>query len=696
MHPPAPHTGVMRALRAVIVAATLVLAGLAGLVASQPARASGASPYLPLNLSPEIERKVEQVLILAGAPVMTRPVPVARVLAALPAACERDEVLCTQVRHYLDRYFRTATVTHASVEVAAANHSRAALPNAHGERVDAPVDASAVASYRPFEHLLLSAGAVAYGGTDARFDPDGTLLSFGNEYMQLDAGYRDQWLSPSTDSSMLISTQAPAMPSVTLSNQKLIGRAGFEYQVFVAQMSRSARITWNGGYTTGHPRLAGLHLGITPVAGWAIAGNALYQYGGGARPSSFGGLFGSLFRRTTLANNSNSATDSRFANRDISITSSYTFPGKTPLETYVEYAGRDSFHGELYRFHETALTAGVHIPELFGRFDLTLEASEWQNGWYTDYVWQDGMTVDGDVIGHWGASWRNFDNAAGAHSAMAQLGFTLRSGDLVNLRYRMLDNAGYANANYSLAQMLSLEYAQPRDGYTRGLTLDAGRDEFGAGFVRLAAFVRLDGGDQGMDEDASAYDASDANGGEGDQGTTADDPGVRAPRGLERFVDLGASGGKLGLDLGGFSAASEAAVPRYRSVASPHLGVGLRRAVSAHTDLGVRVELDDFDGLMVALRILDLRYRVGEHFALGAFGGFARYSGPTPAQGYYGGFGLQWRGVMGHWDLSLDDRFFNALQRDKVLPSDQAAASNGDPVEWYLMQAPSLYLSHAF
>ncbi|MGH8142652.1 MAG: capsule assembly Wzi family protein, partial [Steroidobacteraceae bacterium] len=350
--------GAKRALRTAVTAGTLVLAGLAGLAASTDAHASGASPYLPLNLSPEIERKVEQVLILAGAPVMTRPVPVARVLAALPAACERDRVLCTQVRHYLDRYFHTVALTHASVEVAAASRSGTALPDAHGERPDAPVDASAVASYRPFDHLLLSVGGVAYGGTDGRFNPDGTMLSLGDEYLQLDAGYRDQWLSPSTDSSMLISTEAPTMPSVTLSNQKLIGPAGFEYQLFVASMSHTDLITWNGGYTSGNPRLAGVHLGIEPAAGWALSGNALYQYGGGARPASLGGLFDFLFTHTTIGSCSStstncSSTDSRFANREISITSSYTFPGSTPLETYVEYAGRDSLHGELYRFRET-------------------------------------------------------------------------------------------------------------------------------------------------------------------------------------------------------------------------------------------------------------------------------------------------------------------------------------------------------
>jgi hypothetical protein len=38
------------------------------------AAARGVSPYLPLNLAPEMERQIERVLILAGKPVMSRPI----------------------------------------------------------------------------------------------------------------------------------------------------------------------------------------------------------------------------------------------------------------------------------------------------------------------------------------------------------------------------------------------------------------------------------------------------------------------------------------------------------------------------------------------------------------------------------------------------------------------------------------------
>jgi Capsule assembly protein Wzi len=669
----------------------LVLA--AGFGASGSAQASGASPYLPLNLSPEIERKIERVLILGGQPILTRPVAVDRVMRALPKARRLDRPLCAEVERYLDRYFRSAGVTHASVEAALAKHSTTTLPNERGERADSPWEASASAFYRPSDYLLLTAAGVGYGGTDSRFNPAGSMLSLGNEYLQLDLGYRDHWLSPLSDSSMLISTEAPTLPSITLSNARPVTGLGLQYEFFLARMGYTNQIVWHDGLTAGYPRLAGAHLGIEPVDGWAISGNGTWQFGGGARPGSISEFFSSLFSRTVLPVSVGATnTDSRFSNRQLSITSAYTFPAPQPFVAYVEYGARDTLHGNRLRFHETGLSAGVHFPQFFKHFDLTLEASEWQNFWYTDYVWLEGMTVNGYVTGEWGGDWRNTGDAIGAQTAMAQLGWALQSGDEISLRYRTLQNQqssvfGAVPVDYRRASMLTAEYSQPRNSYTRGLTLDVGQDVYGKSFARLAAFARFDGGNQ--DRAASEVYTDDA-----EQASDAQDvQDAAAASRLERFVDVGVSGGRLGLDLGGFSAAQEAAPIQYRSVISPHLGIGVRRAVTQNGDLGVRAEFDDFRGAMVALRILDYRYRIDRHFAIGAFFGYARYAAPTPAQGYYEGAGLQWRDIWPHWDLSLDARIFDHVQRDKLRSTDP---QNGDPVEWYAMQAPTLYLSRRF
>src|SRR5580693_3004228 len=82
------------------------------------AHAKGVTPYLPLNLDPEIERQIERVLVLGDKPVMSRPIPAARVLDALPKACKVDAVLCENVRKYLKRYMRGAGLEFGSVGAA--------------------------------------------------------------------------------------------------------------------------------------------------------------------------------------------------------------------------------------------------------------------------------------------------------------------------------------------------------------------------------------------------------------------------------------------------------------------------------------------------------------------------------------------------------------------------------------------------
>ena len=96
------------------------------------AHARGVSPYLPLQQSPEIERKIERLLILADQPLLTRPITAAAVFDALPKACERDAALCDEVKRYLSGFMRTAGISHASLAAGAGSGGDVALPNRHG------------------------------------------------------------------------------------------------------------------------------------------------------------------------------------------------------------------------------------------------------------------------------------------------------------------------------------------------------------------------------------------------------------------------------------------------------------------------------------------------------------------------------------------------------------------------------------
>src|SRR6185295_3618568 len=118
--------------------ATWLILGLtlASSICGASAHARGVSPYLPLHQSPEFERKIERLLILADRPILTRPIAAATVLDALPKACERDAQLCEEVREYLAGFMRSAGISYLSASIGGGSGADTPLPNRHGMSSD--------------------------------------------------------------------------------------------------------------------------------------------------------------------------------------------------------------------------------------------------------------------------------------------------------------------------------------------------------------------------------------------------------------------------------------------------------------------------------------------------------------------------------------------------------------------------------
>ena len=460
------------------------------LAAHCAASARGVSPWLPLQLSPEIERQIERVLLYADEPVLKRPIAAATVLDALPAACERDAALCAQVRSYIASYTRPSGISHASIEVAATNGTAAPLPNRRGMPSDSSYQLSGQYYWQPGDRLIVSAGIVT--NDDDTFAA-GSLVSVGFEYFQIDAGFRDHWFSPMSDSSMLVGTQAQTMPSLTISNYTPLSRWKLRYELFLAEMSHSDRILFSDGFTSGNPRLAGMHLSLQPLPGFSIGINRVMQFGGGARGgTSMRDVFDAFFNPSSADNTGTGGNrDAEFGNQAASITASYTMPTQLPFTVYFEYAGEDTSTNKNTRLGNSALSAGAHFLDLPGGFELTVEFSEWQNAWYVHSIYQDGLVNDGNVIGHWGADYRNVGDEVGARSFMAQLGWQPRFGGWLETTWRSVDNEDYSAVPYERANMFSVEYSRRWRDFSFGVDLTAGQDSFGESFSRMGTFVRF-------------------------------------------------------------------------------------------------------------------------------------------------------------------------------------------------------------
>lgn len=644
--------------------------GLISLVVSSAVLARGVSPYLPLNLAPSIERKIEQVLILADKSVVRRPIPAAVVLDALPKACMRDVALCAEVRAYLSRYMHDAGVTSMQVEAAATTgDSELPIQNSHGMPADSPWEVSGQAFLQTSDYWLFNAGVVAYQG---RATPTGTAISAGFDFAQLDIGYRDHWLSPMRDSSMLISTEAPTMPSITLSNYVPITSLGFNYELFIAEMSKSDQIVFEDGYTSGRPRLAGTQLGIEPISGYTFAAARTFQFGGGARNNnSPSALFNAFIDPTHYDQTDRLGNKAEFGNQMASIASSMVVPAKIPFAFRLEYAGEDT-GAESYLIARTDLTLGLDFPILWRNFDAGFEVSEWQDTWYTHHLYLDGYRNHGDVLGHWFGDNRIAQDAPWGRTRMLRFGWRRESGDYLQATYRNLEyyfsNGGYA---YHPMNEIGLRYSTIRKAHAIDLELSVGRDVFGENYSRLSAsldFVR----------------AKEFSVGDYDQATTDESSEI------DLFVDVGAARsravGNIGVDV---------PATYYADQIEPHIGVGVRRRVSEHNDLGMRVEFDRAIGRsLFSVRAIDYRHRFNRKLALTGFLGVSRYQEELPMYGFYWGAGFELTNVLPHWDVGLIRRASEKVMRAKVLSTDQSVSAN--PNLYYQLTGIQAYLSYRF
>jgi hypothetical protein len=640
--------------------------------AAMSARAGGVSAYLPLNLEPETERQIERILILADEPVLKRPFAVALVQLALPKACERDKALCIKVKKYLERYSRDYAVTHASATGSKSSGADVVLPNQHGDTSHSDWEISAQGFVQPSDYFLASAGLIAYSG---RTVPTGSLLSVGFSGAQLDIGYRDHWFSPATDSTFLIGTEAPTMPSVTLSNYEPLTRFGFQYELFLAQMSRTDRIAYQGQGTSalssGNPKLFGAQFSIEPFSGWSFGVNRQLQYGGGGLPDTAHFLLSDFFNPA--------GKNQTLGKQQASYISRFIFPAKTPFAVYSQYAGQNTLDGGSYLLGEVGLTVGIDFPKLWHYFDLTFEASEWQNGWYANNgVFLDGMTQYRLATGQWDADQRVFNDGVGGRSEMLRIGWEPPFGGYLEERVRYLVNQIYGEYPYRHYVDATVRYSRPWNDLTVGGEVLAGRDVFGQSFERLSAFIRYGGERHTRD-----YDSSDD-----DSAADADDKADGEPAG-ELFVDAGASASKVRIDL-------EKGIPITTSnvMVEPHVAVGARRAVNEKNDWGVRLELDEVNGhSLIGARVIDYRHRYGDTFALSMYAGVDRYNLATPAYSLYGGIGPQWRNILPKWDVGVDFRYAQNIARNHVLPTDVQGVR---PDSFYKIESVLAYLSRRF
>lgn len=407
-----------------------------------PVLAQGISPYLPLQLSQEIESQVAQLLINAGEPQLSRPVRAATIKRALSRGCTPDPALCARVRSYLNRYMSDYGLSHAAAKVRYSDAADEVLANQRGERSDSSYSASLGAYWQPHAYLLVNGGALAYEG---ELQPEGSYVSLGAAAVRLDVGYRPHWLSPLVDSALLLGTQAPTMPSISLSNDLPLTRWGLGYELVVGQLESSTAVSQ---LALEDARLAAMQLQARPLPRLGLSYSALSFYD--AVPVGDG----------LWAQPEQQAVAGQWLGTDA-----------LPLALSLEWGRQQALAG-----NPDAQSMGVALQWPNALLGWTLDAgySQWQRGWAQT---AEILAHEGQPLGLWPLTMA--DDAG--HSTLLGAERLLAGGSLLRLEARVTDadehSAGWQlGARYSRGLRYCLAgveaaWRQPSAGADGGASL---------------------------------------------------------------------------------------------------------------------------------------------------------------------------------------------------------------------------------
>ena len=473
---------------------------LIGLMFSSQVLASGVSPYLPLKQNPQLEQLVEKLLVVGdNAHMMSKPYKTTEVLRVLKSIEHSYPSLYQKLFNELALYKQTDAMTYAKATVAYGNESKS-IPNQRGQKVDTYLKLEAGGFANFGKYFGVSVAGIA---NEDNLLPTQSFVYFGNEYAQVDIGYREHWYSPLNDSAMILSTNAKTLPSISISNVKPITDFDIRYDLFYMKMKTDPAIKSGkelGLKVPGKPHLAGVHLSFAPFDGLTLGANRLLQFGGGDRSVDLKD-FAEAFFLPGNNDNVNGEELSEFGpNYEVGDQlASVSFDYKAtwfelPFSFYGDIGFEDTLGGGK---KNNAFNFGLYFPYLSENHSLRLENSRWQEGWYIAHLYSLGNTIDGQVLGHWAGNERGISHKPAAESQSVNWIWQYSSTQNIDTTFRRIENGLEQGGNgagripdepYTIGFELETRYTQQLQSGYWGIELYTGKTVFDDDFFRIGAF----------------------------------------------------------------------------------------------------------------------------------------------------------------------------------------------------------------
>ena len=449
-------------------------------------QAKGVSPYLPMNLAPEVELQIEKLMAMTGDTPLIKPYKAIELQNRLEKIKDYHPLLYRRLSAYLQRYTQEIANTHRALNLATGNENRRALENNRGVKHNAKIEVSATGHVFLNPYLYVSAGA--------NYSDDGgkaltnTHISFGTDYVQMDVGYRDHWFSPFHDSAMLFSTQAENTPSITFSNAAGLTDYNIRYEVFYMQMDEDVPVVASGEVSNGEPEITGLHISLSPLEALSVGFSRTYYYGGGQRDDGLGiGLQG-LLSPSSLEDNQSDNLEQGYGQTAISAKWNYGI--EVPVSLYAEFARFDSDNINGRDDSGNAISLGVYLPVLFENMSLRYEVTNRDEGWYGSSFYNNDIRHKQHIPGHWGADELRIGMTPGATSHHMLFDWELVDDQLFALILRQQSFDDMPGQDFENAVQIKARYSFVTQYGFIGIEGTYGKDAFGDNYNRINAFYR--------------------------------------------------------------------------------------------------------------------------------------------------------------------------------------------------------------
>jgi len=455
---------------------------------STQANADGVSPYLPLKTDPLIELEIERLATISQMPILTKPYHIVTLANYLKKIEDSHPQLFHRITSYIKRYKQKSAITHLSTTLAISDNQSSTLANNRGIKMD-DLSQSSVFGFHQFnKYVIANLGGTIVNGNN--IISTNSYLSFGYEYLQIDLGYREHWLSPMQESASLLSTNAEPALSITMSNVKPITSWNAKYEFSLGQLEEMEGIHFNDSTTSGKPLIMSMHLSIQPLNWWTIGANRTFQFGGGARSTGLSDIWQAIIDPVNSDNCGSGETGCENSNKEVgnqiaSITNKFDFSFlEFPISLLHEYAGEDTKNHKNYQLGNLSQTFGVFFPYVNKNISLYAEYTKFHSAWYVHHIYDEGYRNNGSVMGHWWGNSKELNDSSPGSSSLIRLNWDISQKFHLQTLFRTAVIDSSDADKYSRANEIELNLRQVYKSGFINYSLMAGSDIYGKSFYR--------------------------------------------------------------------------------------------------------------------------------------------------------------------------------------------------------------------